>query len=96
MGLQLTSATRAGFLVQLTAVLVPVLSALAGVKVSSRIWGAAVLALSGTCLIALDGAAPASDALSAATDSPIAVGDLYLLGACLFYSLATVRLGTCF
>ncbi|GFH32955.1 EamA domain-containing protein, partial [Haematococcus lacustris] len=49
-GLQLTSATRAGFLVQLTAVLVPLLSALAGVPISPRIWAAALMALAGTCL----------------------------------------------
>ncbi|KAJ9520956.1 hypothetical protein QJQ45_014158 [Haematococcus lacustris] len=71
-GLQLTSATRAGFLVQLTAVLVPLLSALAGVPISPRIWAAALMALAGTCLVALDGAKPTitadSTSLAAASD----------------------------
>ncbi|GFH17783.1 EamA domain-containing protein [Haematococcus lacustris] len=73
-GLQLTSATRAGFLVQLTAVLVPLLSALAGVPISPRIWAAALMALAGTCLVALDGAKPTitadSTSLAAASEMP--------------------------
>ena len=46
----------AGFLIQLTAVVTPLLSTLAGEVVTSRTLTAAVLALGGTILISLDGA----------------------------------------
>jgi drug/metabolite transporter (DMT)-like permease len=52
--LQHTSATKAGFIVQLTAVLVPLLAAAAGTPVPRRVWGAAGLALAGTTAIAVD------------------------------------------
>lgn len=92
-GLQMTSATRAGFLVQLTAVITPVLAYLAGDRVSPRVWMAALLALSGTCLIALDGVQDAAAGAADAAAPLVAVGDLYLLSACFFYSMATMRLG---
>ncbi len=80
--LQMVNATKAGFLAQLTAVLVPVLSAAAGSRVSGRVWGAACLALTGTCAIALDKATRGPDlaALSAGT-SPALVeaGDMYMV-----------------
>lgn len=77
-GLTLTSATRAGFLVQLSAVITPMLASWAGHAVSPRIWGAATLALAGTCLIALDGTQPGADG---GTGTLLAAGDLYLLAA---------------
>lgn len=73
-GLQLTPATRAGFLIQLTAVLTPLLASLAGDKLAPRVWAAALMALAGTCLIALDGVQPASSAASDAVAAGVSGG----------------------
>ena len=56
-GLTLTSATRASFLIQATALLTPLLATLAGDRPGPRIWAGCTLALGGTLLIAADKAA---------------------------------------
>jgi drug/metabolite transporter (DMT)-like permease len=93
-GIQLTSATRAGFLSQLAAVLTPALSVFIGEKISLKVWFAIALGLLGSSLVALD-SIDGSQALSELSieDSEELKGAAFLLSACLFYSLATVRLG---
>jgi drug/metabolite transporter (DMT)-like permease len=56
-GLQLTGATRASFLVQLSVLLTPLLATLAGDRPSGRVWAGCAMALGGTLLIAADKAA---------------------------------------
>lgn len=99
-GVQLTSATHAGFLLQLTAVIVPALAFLGGEQISSQVWAAVALGLLGSCLVAYDSLA--SDSLAAAGSglgdmlaaSPQeAQGLIFLVGSCVFYSFAVVRLG---
>ena len=94
-GIQLTTATRAGFLSQLAAVLTPALAVLIGEKISLQVWLAIALGLLGSCLVALDTVSEGSSVLSdlSFNDSAELQGAAYLLSACLFYSLATVRLG---
>lgn len=58
MGVGLTSATKAAFLGQVTAVLTPTLAWLAGQPVAPLHWAACVAALVGSVLIALDSLAP--------------------------------------
>ncbi|EFN56827.1 hypothetical protein CHLNCDRAFT_144380 [Chlorella variabilis] len=102
-GLELTTATRAAFLIQASILFTPVLAALAGRAPSGRVWAGSLLALVGTLLITLDrwmeahlealpaaaGAATAATAAPAAT-SP--VGDALMLFAALCYSASTVRI----
>eukprot|EP00903_Cladosiphon_okamuranus_P011719 g11021.t1 len=58
-GLQLTSASRAGFLVQLTTVIVPVLEAFLGRrKLKPQVWLACALATIGVALVSLGGIIP--------------------------------------
>lgn len=95
-GIQLTSATRAGFLSQLAAVLTPALSVLIGEKISMKVWLAIALGLLGSCLVAfdaVDGSSAAALSELSPNDSEELKGAAFLLSACLFYSLATVRLG---
>ena len=54
MGLQLTGATRASFLIQATLMLTPLLSTLAGYRPARRVWAGCGLALAGTLLITAD------------------------------------------
>ncbi len=67
-GLQLTSATRASFLIQATALLTPLLATLAGERLGAQVWAGCALALGGTLLIASDtaGGGAASGASAAA------------------------------
>eukprot|EP00752_Nemacystus_decipiens_P009160 g8182.t1 len=58
-GLELTSASRAGFLVQLTTVIVPVLEAFLGRrKLKPQVWFACALATVGVALVSLGGVIP--------------------------------------
>ncbi|CAN0396718.1 unnamed protein product, partial [Ectocarpus sp. 12 AP-2014] len=58
-GLELTSASRAGFLVQLTTVIVPVLEAFVGRrKLKPQVWLACALATVGVALVSLGGILP--------------------------------------
>ena len=54
-GLGLTTALRAGFLIQLISLLVPSLAYLRGEAVSRRTWGCCAIALVGAVFITLDG-----------------------------------------
>lgn len=53
-GLELTTATKAGFLIQLTGVMTPCLAYLLGETIPATVWKACALALIGSCMIALD------------------------------------------
>ncbi|CAM9509348.1 unnamed protein product [Chrysoparadoxa australica] len=56
LGISLTLSSQAAFFVQLTTIMVPVAQALMGVKLGNRIWTAALLALGGVAMLAVDGA----------------------------------------
>lgn len=89
LGLTLTTATRAGFLIQATALLTPLLASFAGEKIGRNVWIGCAIALSGCLFIASD---------ATATDADEALfslgGDAAILSSAFFFSLATVRLGT--
>ena len=70
-GLQLTTATRAGFLIQSTVLLTPVLAWFSGQRPSRNVWAGCIVALAGCLLIATD--ASAADP---------AAGAAFSLGAC--------------
>ncbi|BDA41739.1 hypothetical protein COCOBI_02-5320 [Coccomyxa sp. Obi] len=90
LGLEITSATRASFLIQLTALLTPTLAMAAGEKPAKSVWLGCVFAMAGTILLNLDNAPRAAPSANAAH---IAIGgDACILAAAFFYSLATVRL----
>ncbi|CAM9817987.1 unnamed protein product, partial [Hapterophycus canaliculatus] len=58
-GLELTTASRAGFLVQLTTVIVPVLEAFLGRrKLKPQVWFACALATVGVAMVSLGGVLP--------------------------------------
>ena len=61
MGLQLTTATRAGFLIQATALLTPLLASFTGQKPSRNVWLGCIVALAGCLCIAADAAATDTD-----------------------------------
>ncbi|KAL4428009.1 hypothetical protein ABPG75_002098 [Micractinium tetrahymenae] len=90
LGLQLTTATRAGFLIQATALLTPLLASLAGHRPSRNVWAGCVVALAGCLAIAADASATDPDDVGAFSLG----GDVAILAAAFFFSLATVRLGT--
>lgn len=93
-GLLSTSATRAAFLVQLTSLLTPVLSWVAGEAIPPMVWFACLLGLCGSCFIAYDGTQQAAASHGGAVaGGGLLTGDLYLLLSCFFFALATVRLG---
>jgi hypothetical protein len=98
-GLQTVASDRAGFLVQLTTVMVPFVEALfAGnlLEVPLKTWFACILAFLGLFVMGLDGKA-------ALLTNPIATfatallsfsrGDLLIVGAAVLYTLHVVRLG---
>jgi drug/metabolite transporter (DMT)-like permease len=100
-GLQTVQAERAGFLVQLTTVMVPLTEALlAGSlsKVPTRTWVACTVAFLGLCIMGLDDKDNTvlfdhpGDALWGAVTS-FSQGDGLILGAAVLYTLHVVRLG---
>ncbi|KAI5075485.1 hypothetical protein GOP47_0009561 [Adiantum capillus-veneris] len=92
-GLENTTATRAGFLLQSVTVLVPILSPFSGVRVTPITWLATFLALLGVTCISLQSQFSASvSTISSIFD--ISKGDLEILAAAFFYALCTVRLGS--
>jgi len=105
-GLQTVESDRAGFLVQLTTVMVPVCEGLfAGniLLIPARTWGACVLAFLGLCIMGLDG--KQTDVMNAwsssnpwetlaVASSSLSRGDCLILGAAILYTLHVVRLGT--
>lgn len=91
-GLSQIPATTAGFLLQITTVLTPILAVIAGDRVSPRVWAAIAMAGAGTLLIGIDGMSDASGATDALASGPI-LGKLAILCAACCYSLGTFRLG---
>jgi hypothetical protein len=97
-GLRSVESDRAGFLVQLTTVMVPFVEALfAGnlVTVPVRTWLACVFAFSGLFVMGLDGKVvgdPVSTFVTAL--SSFTQGDFLIIGAAVLYTLHVVRLGT--
>lgn len=95
-GLENTTATRAGFLLQTVTVLVPALSTSSGVKVKPVTWAATILALLGVTFMSLQLHGDASVTVPWSTiwsNLDISRGDLEMLLAAFFYALCTVRLG---
>eukprot|EP00536_Pseudo-nitzschia_multiseries_P010737 jgi/Psemu1/203994/e_gw1.337.42.1 len=105
-GLQTVESDRAGFLVQLTTVMVPICEGLfAGniLLIPARTWGACVMAFLGLCIMGLDGkqadlidawsSGNPLDTLAVASNS-LSQGDCLILGAAILYTLHVVRLGT--
>lgn len=96
-GLQTVASDRAGFLVQLTTVMVPFVEALfAGnlLAVPLKTWFACILAFLGLFVMGLDGALltnPVSTFVTAL--SSFTKGDLLIVGAAVLYTLHVVRLG---
>ncbi len=96
-GLRTVESDRAGFLVQLTTVMVPFVEALfAGnlVTVPIRTWFACFVAFIGLFVMGLDGKI-VSDPISAlvAALSSFSQGDTLIIGAAVLYTLHVVRLG---
>jgi drug/metabolite transporter (DMT)-like permease len=101
LGLKTVPSDRAGFLVQLTTVMVPLMHAfLAGTGLTSipiQTWIACLLAFSGVVVMELDGRDALVDggifsSLSAAVNS-FSHGDLLIVLAAVVYTLHVVRLG---
>ena len=102
-GLQTVESDRAGFLVQLTTVMVPICEGLfAGsvLLIPARTWVACVMAFLGLCIMGLDGK---TDVVVAWNDpggafhevaSTLSQGDFLIMGAAVLYTLHVVRLGT--
>ena len=74
LGLQLTTATRAAFLIQMTSLFTPVMATVAGEPPSQNVWLACCVALAGCLLIAADKVATDGD-----NGSSFALGEL---GSC--------------
>jgi drug/metabolite transporter (DMT)-like permease len=98
-GLSLSSATRAAFLVQATALWTPILAAAFGMAPSPLLWVSSLIALISTLLVTfdqIDGFSIASVASGSFSFKNFfagaSVGDAATLGAALAYSLSTVRI----
>lgn len=92
-GLETVPSVRAGFLVQLTTIMVPILqSVMSGMKISGQTWLASIFAFTGVVLMGIEGSEGIS---STAKDISINVGqgDLLIMCAAVLYSLHTIRLG---
>lgn len=88
LALRTVPADRAGFLVQLTTILVPFLDAgINRLELPVRTWGACWIALAGVICLEFDTA-------TAVPAGGISTGDALMLGSAVFYSLHVVRLGT--
>mmetsp|Transcript_15149 Transcript_15149/g.31383 ORF Transcript_15149/g.31383 Transcript_15149/m.31383 type:complete len:364 (+) Transcript_15149:364-1455(+) len=101
-GLQTVESDRAGFLVQLTTVMVPICEGIFAGSVfliPARTWVACVMAFLGLCVMGLDGKSDLiegnnlAESLNAVALS-LSQGDLLILGAAVLYTLHVVRLGT--
>lgn len=100
-GLELTSASRASFLIQLTTVIVPVLEALLGRReLKAQLWIACMLATVGVSLVSLGGVLspgivgiPSTEHVMESVTAGDAQASLLLVLAAIFYSLHVVRLG---
>lgn len=88
-GLELTSSTRAGFLLSTINVLVPLGAAASGQRVAGSTWAAVALALAGVAVTEAAGAGNQTLTL----DTGANVGDACCLAAAALYAAFTVRLG---
>lgn len=82
-GLQATTATQAGFLIQTVNVLVPIISLASGQPVRKSTWVAIPLCIGGVLLLS-------SNEGGGAAEGSI-VGDAFLLASAFCYAMFTVR-----
>lgn len=95
-GLETVPADRAGFLVQLTTIMVPLMQAASNrVGVPLQTWIACILAFAGVIIMGLDGTTEALTSTTTLDVSSISLsqGDLLIVAAAVLYSLHVVRLG---
>lgn len=90
-GLSQIPATTAGFLLQVTTVMTPLIAVVAGDRVPPQVWRAIAMAAVGTVLIGIDGMSDAGAADALVSGSVL--GKLAIIGAACCYSLGTFRLG---
>jgi drug/metabolite transporter (DMT)-like permease len=91
-GISMSGAIRAGFLIQATALWTPMLSSAFGERPSSWQWAGSLLALSSALIVTLDQRLGSiSTSINGSYGFPN-TGDLFILGATVVYSLATVRI----
>jgi len=99
-GLQTVPADRAAFLVQLTTVIVPLLSAFAAGNLSAiplQTWAACIIAFSGVVIMGADDSGGAGDQTGLlplnSLEFNVSQGDALILLAAIAYSMHVVRLG---
>eukprot|EP00873_Tetraselmis_striata_P016737 jgi/Tetstr1/437001/TSEL_002740.t1 len=89
-GLEYTTATRAAFIIQSTALFTPLISSLAGERLTQATYMGCTFAMMGTLLVTAEHSGnPASHAMLSSS----LIGDLCVLASALFYACTTVRLG---
>lgn len=87
-GLETIPSGRAAFIVQLTTLIVPIMSAvMTKTSVSLRTWIACILAFAGVVVMGLDGKEEGLSLMASLSN-----GDLLIMGAAVLYSLHVVRL----
>ena len=87
-GLETVPSGRAAFIVQLTTLIVPIMSAvMTKTSVSLRTWVACILAFAGVVIMGLDGKEVGLSLLAS-----LSKGDLLIMAAAVLYSLHVVRL----
>ena len=94
-GISMSGAIRAGFLIQATALWTPMLSSAFGERPSSWQWAGSLLALSSALIVTLDQKLGSGGNISANISGSYGfpnTGDLFILGATVVYSMATVRI----
>ena len=84
LGLLSVASARAAFLTQLSVVMTPLISLLAGQSIAPTVWVACAVALAGLTLL--------SGGLAGILGGGLAVGDLFILGGALSWSLYLFRL----
>eukprot|EP00192_Tetraselmis_astigmatica_P004521 CAMPEP_0117660632 /NCGR_PEP_ID=MMETSP0804-20121206/7070_1 /TAXON_ID=1074897 /ORGANISM="Tetraselmis astigmatica, Strain CCMP880" /LENGTH=436 /DNA_ID=CAMNT_0005467371 /DNA_START=375 /DNA_END=1685 /DNA_ORIENTATION=- len=89
-GLEYTTATRAAFIIQSTALFTPLISSLAGETLTTNTWSGCLIAMMGTLLVTAE---HTGDPMSQTMSAGSFVGDACVLGAAIFYACTTVRLG---
>ena len=100
-GLLTTGSARAAFLTQLSVVMTPIISVVAGQVVPSTVWIACILALCGLVLLSgggpaivasLFGTATTATSASGSAAAAFGAGDLFILGGALSWSFYLFRL----
>jgi drug/metabolite transporter (DMT)-like permease len=91
-GLETVPSDRAGFLVQLTTLMVPLFSAYQNpIGVTPRTWTACLLAFGGVLVMEFDGSN--IENLIVSSSVPSVNGDAWIIAAAVLYSLHVIRLG---